>query len=63
MVDNPNLTSSQRLTEISRLLALGLMRREAAKSSLLPNIAEQNSLDFEGWKSGGYATKTGENCE
>ena len=63
MVDTPNLTSSQRLTEISRILALGLMRREAAKSSLLQNIAEQNSLDFEAYQSGGYSTKTGEICE
>jgi hypothetical protein len=50
---NPNqLTPAERLDEIADLLAAGLMRLRARKSSTLSNDRGESSLDCFGYQSG-----------
>jgi hypothetical protein len=54
------MTAAERLNEIARILALGLVRLRLRKSSQLPAERGESSLDFPPHQSGrdGVATRT-----
>jgi hypothetical protein len=51
-IDFASISSSERLTEIAEILALGLMRLQALKSSALSPHAGEGSLDCAASQSG-----------
>jgi hypothetical protein len=52
----PRYDASDRLSEIAEILALGLMRLEARKSSRKPTRSEESSLHFSADQSGDAAS-------
>lgn len=55
---NPNLmTPAERIGEIARILALGLIRLHARKSSPIVAAGGESSLDYSLAKSGGHSPK------
>ncbi len=51
-IDSVSMSASERLTEIAEILALGLMRLHARKSSALSPHAGEGSLDCAARQSG-----------
>lgn len=47
------MSARERLDEIAAILALGLVRLRARKSSRLSRVSENSSLDFNAYQSGG----------
>lgn len=48
-----HMSARERLDEIAEILALGLVRLRARKSSRLSPVSENSSLDFNAHRSGG----------